>query len=117
MIIVFMKLKWKRERLSFKPSGEEMKMRTKILSDEHVIAALKSGIEYYSSSRVKRVSVVEDPLVTDTYAIRCYIGKIKFDFLIVGFKQSMTKKEIADNLEECEFESFPPESGSLKFFL
>ena len=92
-------------------------MRTELLENEHIISALKSGIEYYSDSRVKKVSVVEDPLVIDTYAIRCYIGKMKLDFLIVGFNRSMTKKEIADNLEECEFESFPPDSEGLKFFL
>ena len=92
-------------------------MRTELLENEHIISALKSGIEYYSDSRVKKVSVVEDPQVIDTYAIRCYIGKMKLDFLIIGFRQSMTKEEIADNLEECEFESFPPDSEGLKFFL
>lgn len=92
-------------------------MKTELLKNKQITSTLKSGIEYYSGSRVKKVSVVEDPQVMDTYAIRCYIGKMKLDFLIVGFNQSMTKEEIADNLEECEFESFPPESEALKFFL
>jgi hypothetical protein len=92
-------------------------MKTERLKDEHVIATLKSAIEYYTGFKVKRVSIVEDPLVMDTYAIRCYKGKMKLDFLIVGFNRSMTKEEISDNLEECEFESFPPESDGLKFFL
>ena len=92
-------------------------MKTEILKDEHIISALKSGIECYTGFHVKRVSVIEDPLVMDTYAIRCFKGKMKLDFLIVGFKGSMTKEEIAENLEECEFEDFPPESQGLKFFL
>jgi hypothetical protein len=92
-------------------------MKTELLEDEHIISTLKSAIEYYSGSLVKKVSVVEDPQVVDTYTIRCYIGKMKLDFLIVGFNQFMTKKEIADNLEECKFESFPPDSEGLKFFL
>jgi len=91
-------------------------VKTELLEDEYIISTLKSAIEYYTGHRVKRISVVQDPLVLDTYAIQCYKGKMKLDFLIVGFNQSMTKKEIADNLEECEFESFPPESEGLKFF-
>lgn len=92
-------------------------MEIELLKDKEIISAVKSGIEYYCGKQVKKISIVEDPLVADTYAIRCYIGKMKLDLLIVGFKQSMTKNEIADNLEECEFEFFPPKSGRLKFFL
>ena len=92
-------------------------MRTELLKNEHIITMLKSGIEYYSDMKVKKISIVEDPLVMDTYAIRCIIGKIKLDFLIVGLKPNMTKEEIADNLEECEFEEFPPESNGLKSFI
>ena len=93
-------------------------MKTQLLEDEHIISALKSGVESYLGMRVKNISVVEDPLVTGTYAIRCYKGRgrMKLDFLIVAFTGSMTKEEITDNLEECEFESFPPESEGLKFF-
>lgn len=91
-------------------------MKTELLEDEYIISTLKSAIEYYTGHRVKRISVVQDPLVLDTYAIQCNRGKIKLEFLIVGFNQSMSKKEIADNLEECDFECFPPESEGLKFF-
>ena len=92
-------------------------MKTNLLKDKEIISALENGIGYYSGKQVKKIFVVEDPQVTNTYAIRCNIDKTKLDFLIIRFKQSMTKEEIADNLEECEFDSFPPESGSLKFFL
>ena len=92
-------------------------MKTELLKNKQIISTLKSGIEHYSGSQVKKISVVEDPHVMDTYAIRCYIGEMKSDFLIIGFKQSMTKDEISNNLEECEFEEFPPESNGLNFFL
>lgn len=93
------------------------KMKTKLLKDKEIISALKSGIEYYSGKHAKEIFVVEDPKVEGTYAIRCELSGIKVDFLIISFNRSMTKEEIAENLEECEFESFPPESKSLKFFL
>ena len=92
-------------------------MKTKLLEDKEIISALKNGIEYYSGSLVEKISMVEDPQVTGTYAISCYINKMTTEFLIVGFKQSMTKEEIVDNLEECEFGAFPPKSEGLKFFL
>jgi hypothetical protein len=92
-------------------------MRSELLENKQIISKLKSGIEYYSGKRATKMSVVEDPQVVDTYAIRCHIDKIKADFLIIGFKSNMTNEEISDNLEECEFDSFPPESNGLNFFL
>jgi len=92
-------------------------MKTELLEDKEVISALKAGVEYYLCKHLKEIKVVEDPKVANTYAIRCKFGKEQVDFLIEGFRKSMDNEEISDNLEECEFESFPPESGSLKFFL
>jgi len=36
--------------------------------------------------------------------------------LIVHYKHEWTDKEAAEQLEEIEFDSWPPVSGGLKFF-
>lgn len=81
-------------------------------------AALKAGIEEYSGATVESMQVVADPQVAGTYAIRTrYKGEKEYcDWLITRFFTVKTANEIAEMLEECEYESWPPVSGNLKFF-
>ncbi len=84
--------------------------------------SLKAGIEFYTGREVERLSVVEDPQVSYTFAMRARMKDgASIDFLIVGstLDHGIAKTGpggIADALEECEFETWPPASGRLRFF-
>lgn len=86
--------------------------------DTKMRAALKAGIEEYAGATVESMQVHADPQVTGTYAIRTrYKGEKEYcDWMITRYNTVKTAKEIAEMLEECEYASWPPKSGSLKFF-
>ena len=92
-------------------------------ADKKRIASLKAGIEAYTGKKVTDIKVVEDPKVEYTFAIRSVVEEFDhpIDFIIVGQNLDVpiskaTPEVIADNLEECEFKTWPPASGTLKFF-
>ena len=78
----------------------------------------KNAIESYTGSSISKVEVVQDPQVSDTYAVRgyCSDGYIQ-DYLLVHINSNMTIDELTNHIEECEFTTWPPKSGTLKFFL
>jgi len=76
----------------------------------------KEAIEAYTGFRVTSIKVIEDPQVSETYAIRTKIENENQDWLLVHYKEEWTQKQIEMNLEECEYETWPPVSSSLKFF-
>jgi len=86
--------------------------------DTKMRAALKAGIEEYSGAIVESMQIHADPQVDGTYAIRTrYKGeKEYFDWMITRYFSVLSANEISNKLEECEYESWPPVSGSLKFF-
>ena len=75
------------------------------------------GIEEYTGKTVEKLKTYRDPKVNGTYALKAIMNDNKvLDFLICGgYVEEWTPECISDNLEECEFESWPPKSGSLQF--
>ena len=73
---------------------------------------LKKAIGMYSGKTILKIQIHPDPKVAGTYAIRAD----GMDFLITRFPSLKTYKDIIDNLEDVEWETWPPKSGDLKFF-
>lgn len=86
--------------------------------DTKMRVALKAGIEEYAGATVESMQVVADPQVAGTYAIRTrYKGEKEYcDWMIIRYFSVLSAKQISKMLEECEYASWPPKSGSLKFF-
>jgi len=80
--------------------------------------SIKEAVEYYLGQSCSKVEIFRDPQVEGTYAIKIFFddGNTE-DMLIVGFDNADSIEEISEKLEECEFGSWPPTSGSLKFFV
>lgn len=58
---------------------------------------------------VEDARVVEDPMFPGTYAARIVATGRNCDFLVTGCNpNTMGAAEIADLIEECEFDVFPP---------
>ena len=87
---------------------------------------LIAGIEEYTGRKVKDIKTFADPKVAGTYAIRATMEPkkkepVQIDFLIVGNYMEKpiprcTAEEISENLEECNFTTWPPAVGAPKFF-
>lgn len=75
------------------------------------------GIEEYTGKKVNKLKTYADPKVSGTYALRADIEALgTIDFLIVGhFVEEWTPVGISEQLEECEFEKWPPKSGEPQF--
>lgn len=78
--------------------------------------AFKKAIESYTGDTVTSLKIIEDPQVPGTYAIRSKFKKENQDWLVVHYNPQWTQKQLENNLEECEYETWPPVSSSLKFF-
>jgi hypothetical protein len=86
---------------------------------------LKQGIELYSGREVVSLLRHDDPRVEGSYALRVVLRKkpmnktVTVDFLICAHPKPMqTPEDVCDLLEETGgFSTWPPKSGSLKFFL
>jgi len=78
----------------------------------------KKAIEQYSGHKVKTIKLYPDPQVEGTYAIRTKVEGEEghLDWLICHYRSDWSIDKIEHELEECEYESWPPVSGSLKFF-
>jgi len=89
-------------------------------NDDTLIDNLKKVIEEYSGYKLQKILFEPDPLISETYAIRTYynIKKPKefFDWLIIRYNPNDTVEENSHRLEECEFKSWPPKSGNIRFF-
>lgn len=77
------------------------------------IALAHKAVEEYTGKKVKTIDVFQDPKVSGCIAIRVTVKGIprKLDFL-----KTHNDPINADNLEEAEFDQWPPKSGELKFF-
>lgn len=92
----------------------------------------KAIVENYTERQWDTVQVHPDPKVPGTFAIRAMVcgksriverGKVvqkaeparQQDFLIIGWLPSMSTELAARLLEDCDFETWPPVSGKLKF--
>ena len=75
------------------------------------------GIEEYNGNKVTNLKTYRDPKVNGTYALRAEIETVgAIDFLLVGhFVEEWTPEGIMEQLEECEFEKWPPKSGEPQF--
>ena len=78
----------------------------------------KKAIEKYSGYKVKTIKVHPDPQVPGTYAIRTknVIDSENQDWMICHYNSNWSLNELVNNIEECEYASWPPVSGNLKFF-
>jgi hypothetical protein len=78
----------------------------------------KAAIEEYSGNGVSSIKLHPDPQVPGTYAIRTkFEGESEHcDWLLVKYNPAWTTSEIQMQLEECEFETWPPISDGLKLF-
>lgn len=80
------------------------------------IATAKAGVELYLGLCLREIALFEDPKVAGTFAIRAIsVPGETFTFLVIGYQSTWDKGTFADNLEECEFSSWPPTSGGLKW--
>lgn len=82
----------------------------------------KRGIEEYMGRPISSVRIHEDPKVSDTWAIRAEDSeKNVHDFLVVFGHSNTTSRrasvsQIAELLEDCVFDEWPPATGPLRFF-
>lgn len=72
-----------------------------------------TAVELYTGLKAKSIDIVEDPVVAGTVAVRARIERLPdFHFLIQGGEPRATVSWIRENLEECEFRSWPPTSNA-----
>jgi hypothetical protein len=78
----------------------------------------KVAVKLYTERDVLKVDVCADPVVSGTFALRAMMEDDEvIDFLVVGYNPTMGSKAVSQALEECMFETFPPTSGKVKFFV
>lgn len=79
---------------------------------------IKEGLEHEYDIKIDKLLVHPDPKVEGTYAIRVYVkdSEAPMDFLLVHAFKYKTAEEAGRNMDECEWETWPPDSGELKFF-
>ena len=73
----------------------------------------KKELKNYLDSNNTKVEVYADPNVYGTYAVRVYRDDLTFDLL--WYKGGFD--EISSDENENGFETWPPISGDLKFFI
>ncbi len=80
---------------------------------------IKQGIELYTGFIVASLEIVPDPKVADSYAVRAKMeGEVVQDFVLhagwnaPGREGKVTPTDVMNNLEECDFASWPPCSGA-----
>lgn len=68
-------------------------------------------IQFHSGKKPSAVEIVDDPVVRDTYAVKCILAGSKepTTWLVTDYSKWKTVGECADGgLESVEFESWPP---------
>jgi len=73
----------------------------------------KKLMEEYTGHSYVKVEVIPDPQVDGTYAIKADDDQ----YLVTDLTDDMPIEEAIGLISECEFESWPPVSGQLQFFL
>lgn len=79
------------------------------------------AVEIYTGRNAKSVKFVEDPRVDDTWALRAEMSDGQaHDFLVVfghsnTTSRSASAEEIAEVLEDCVYNEWPPKAGRLRF--
>ena len=85
-----------------------------MVSDE----LLQSGVEAYTGRKVTKLERFNDPEVAGAIALRVVMEDTgTIDFIITS--QALTLRcaeDIAENLGECEFTTWPPKLGKPRFF-
>ena len=80
---------------------------------------IRQGIELYTGRTVDEVRRHPDPQVAGAMALRAtFVGDVDYlDFLIGADARALrTPEDVEAELEECDFGSWPPRSGSPRFF-
>lgn len=84
---------------------------------------MQDGLEEYTGRKVKSIKVRQDPLVAGTWAARAVMADDdqQIDFFCVGNHMpksvsQCTPEELTEYIEECEFSSWPPPIGPIRFF-
>ncbi len=76
---------------------------------------IKAAIEIHTGKTFRNVEVIPDPEVYGTYAVAA--GPPKMQFLIIKIANAKTIRDIYNAIEDdVKFDTWPPKSGSLKFF-
>lgn len=84
--------------------------------------SLKAALAVYAGRPVASIKVSPDPKVNGTFAARAsMVDGDTVDFLVVGSSLDRgvarsTPEEVAEAIEECQFEAWPPPAGKLRFF-
>ena len=73
----------------------------------NVSGTVGKAIAEYTGTTPRQIEICPDPIVEGTYAVRAWFTNHEVDFLIV---QVPLHKVTADDLEETEFETWPPKS-------
>ena len=74
----------------------------------------RNAVEEYSGKKVKEIDVVRDPQVSGCVAFRV---KFENEKEYICFIKMYSDPITAETIEEAEFETWPPNSGGLKFFV
>jgi hypothetical protein len=81
---------------------------------EHTIRNIENAVWLYTGEYCNNVQVqrYRDVSFPGTFAIRATFGNGDVvDFLLVGYRDSMQPGQVADELEEVYFNSWPPKSN------
>jgi hypothetical protein len=82
---------------------------------------MQAGLEAYTERKVVSIQVYPDPSVSETWAARAVMVEgDTIDFFVVGSqlprRMELTRPDaIADAIEECMFDQWPPAAGPLRF--
>lgn len=80
---------------------------------------VKRGVELYTGETVEDIKRHWDPRVEGAFALRVVLKgqKTPIFFLVDAHaKKLATPEDVDSELQDAEFESWPPKSGSHKFF-
>lgn len=69
---------------------------------------IKAGINLYTGREVDQIRIYQDPYVPGTFAVRCALDDEVVDLLITDLSPSSTVEDVAENIEEVEFTTWPP---------
>ncbi len=88
-------------------------------SNDHVSDDLLiRGIHTYSGIEVEKLRREPDPEVDGAMALHATMvnGSYLQFFISAHAPELRTPDNVADALEECDFEQWPPKTGALRFF-
>jgi hypothetical protein len=88
------------------------------MTAKHIKTWLASQTSYDYRPQADTIQVMEDPQVRDTWAVQFTDadGETVQLMFVCGYEQGMPDEVLENCLEEVEYETWPPQSGSLRFF-